>query len=446
MKLGIMLQYWDSRNDVRLLVEELARRYEVVLLAQEKDRKLFKDSRWNVRYMANRGWFWPRFWGYLFMLFGHIPRSQRNYYVDEYFKLEQLPPGQKLRMQLLLGLSRIAPKFLSFEAYARRLASQAKADVSDLDALLAITEICDPGTLGKAQLLGKPTVAYVYSWDHAPKHKRMSRHLDWYFTWNAPIGDDLVELQGVPAERIKPVGSTQLTYVIDYLQNPLARRRQIPYDYVYFGCATGSPQFVRQEVRIIIWVAKTLAEIAPEMKLLVRPYPFLSDWTLYEPLRQLPNVAFDDDYRQGATSRALTPDMIAKKFNRLEHASAFVHLGTTLGFECAYFDTPMLFLAPENFDFGLPQNHRMHLRNFFGQYHLKKYLQLEKHLNVVTRQAALLPALTAALNSPRALLAYNEEIRAVTPLKTLSEIVDVICSCLKPGATRQVVPTIHVVA
>ena len=431
MKLGVLVQYWDSRNDVRLLVAELAKHHDLVLYVQERDRKQFENSPYEVRYVGDRSYFWSRFWGYAFLFFGHIPRSRRNYYVDEYFKLEWLTPFQRLRMRLVLSLSRLSPKFFSFDNYIRRLASQAKAELTGVDALLAITEICDPGTLGKAQQLGLPTAAYVYSWDHAPKHKRMSRHLGWYFTWNSAIGEDLVDLQAVPADHIKTVGSTQLTFVDDYLRNPAARRRQIPYDYVYFGCATGSPPFVRQEVRIIAWLAETLREIAPDVKLLVRPYPFLGDWSLYEPLRVLTNVAFDDEYRQGATSRALTSDMIAKKFNRLEHARAFVHLGTTLGFECAYFDTPMLFLTPEDFDFGLPRSHRMHLLNFFGQYHLDKYLHLAKHPAVVLRKKDLRPALANALESPRQLLAYNEEIRQMTPLKTMAEIVEAMSASLQ---------------
>jgi hypothetical protein len=430
MKLGVLLQYWDTRNDVRLLVAELARRFDVVLLAQERDRKLFENSPYAVRYVGDRSWFWSRFWGYCFLLFGRIPRSRRNYYIDEYFKLEALTTGQKLRVGALLRLSRVLPKWFSFDAYARRLAPQARVELGDLDAIFMITEICDPGTLGQALRQRKKTAAYLYSWDHAPKHKRMSQELDWYFTWNAPVGDDLVELQGVPAERIQPVGSTQLVYVRDYLRDAAARRRQLADDYVYFGCATGSPKFVRQEVRLIAWVAETLRTVAPELKLLVRPHPFLGDWTLYEPLRALPNVAFDDAYRQRATSRALTWEMMVEKFNRLEHARAFIHLGTTLGFECAYFDTPMLFLAPEDFDFGLPRQNRMHLLNFFGQYHLEKYLHLTKYPSVVSQRAALRPALEAALGAPQSLLAYNEEIRAATPLRSLAEIVDQMSACL----------------
>jgi hypothetical protein len=407
----------------------------VVLLAQERDRKLFENSPYQVRYVGNRSWFWSRFWSYGFFLFGRIPRSRRNYYIDEYFKLESLPPAQKLRVRTLLGLSRILPKWFSFDAYARRLAPQARVELGDLEAIFMITEICDPATLGQALLLGKKTAAYLYSWDHAPKHKRMSQQLDWYFTWNAPVGDDLVQLQGVPEERIRAVGSTQLVYVQDYLRDASARRRHIPYDYVYFGCATGSPKFVRQEVRIIAWVAETLREIAPDLKLLVRPYPFLTDWALYEPLRGLSNVLFDDAYWQDATSRALTWDKMVEKFNHLEHARAFIHLGTTLGFECAYFDTPMLFLTPEDFDFGLPRQNRMHLLNFFGQYHLEKYLHLAKYPSVITRRAGLRPALEAALRAPQSLLAYNEEIRAVTPLRTLPEIVDRMAACLTGEVT-----------
>ena len=127
MKLGVMLQYWDTRNDVRLLVAELSQRFEVVLFAQERDQIFFENSPYEVRYVGDRSWFWKRFWGYCFLIFGHIPRSRRNYYADEYFKLESLPPSQRWRIRLVLSLSRISPKFLSFDAYARHLAPQAKA-------------------------------------------------------------------------------------------------------------------------------------------------------------------------------------------------------------------------------------------------------------------------------------------------------------------------------
>ncbi len=431
MKLGVLLQYWDTRNDVRRLVDELSRSHEVVLLAQERDRKFLQDSPYQVRYVGERGWFWRRVWRYLFLLFGHIPRSERNYYIDEYFKTESQPFSQKLRMRAFLALSRRLPKWFSFDALAWRLAPLARVDMGGLEAVLMITEICDPATLGLVLRQGKKTAAYVYSWDHAPKHKRMSRKLDWYFTWSAAVGEDLTELQGVPPSRIRPVGSTQLVYVDDYLKDAPARRRQIAYDYVYYGCATGSPKFVRQEVKLMLWLAGALREVAPELKLLVRPYPFLTDWSLYAPLRGMANVAFDDAYFKDATNRSLTPAMIVEKFNHLEHARAFVHLGTTLGFECAYFDTPMLFLAPEDFDFGLVRNDPMHLLNFFGQYHLEKYLRLTRYSNVVTKRAALRAALEAAVQSPRSMLAYNEEIRAVTPLRTMPEIVESITGCLE---------------
>jgi len=446
MKLGVLLQYWDTRNDVRLLVQELSRRYEVVLLAKEQDRKSLSNVPNEVRYVKDGSWFWPRFWSYIFLLFGRIPRSRRNYYIDEYFKMEALPFWQKLRVGVFLGLSRFLPKWFTFDAYACRLASQAEVALDDLDALFVITEICDPGTLGKALLQQKKIGTYVYSWDHAPKHKRMSQKLDWYFTWNAPVGDDLIELQGVPPERIRPVGSTQLIYVDSYLGDTAARRRQVAYEYIYFGCAAGSPKFVRQEVRLISWLAEILQAVAPELKLLVRPYPFLPDWRLYAPLRLLQNVAFDDAYLERAANRTLTPKMIDEKFNRLEHARAFVHMGTTLGFECAYFDTPMLFLAPEDFDFGLPGSDRMHLLNFFGQYHLEKYLHLTQYPNVVTRCAGLRPVLTSAVNMPKSLLGYNEAIRANTPLRSLPEIVDSIAACFDAPAAKPAKPVSHVLA
>jgi len=114
--------------------------------------------------------------------------------------------------------------------------------------------------------------------------------------------------------------------------------------------------------------------------------------------------------------------------------------GYTLSFACCpeMWDGENCVMAanPEDFDFGLPRSDRMHLLNFFGQYHLEKYLELKKYPNVVTQQAGLRPALASVLQAPQTMLAYNEEIRSVTPLKSLKAIVD----GMEESLSRQSIP------
>ena len=421
MKLGIVIQHYDARNDVRELVDLLAREHEVVLFAEAAKLRDVRAS-CEKREFRQRLRLTDRFWLQLWTFFGMLPASRNNYLVTELFKLAPLPPLRRAIASARLRLRLRLPSLMSFDFLLDRLAGSDSTPVDDIDRFLVITELTSPRFLSTVLRAGRPVDAYVYSWDHACKHATFSKRVDRWLVWHEGIAADLVELQGLPRERIHVVGATQLAYIQEYLSHPEMRERRYPGRYVYYGCGVGTIEMARQEARLIGFLAETLQQVAPDVTLLVRPYPMLAETEFFQALRERPNVRFDEDYRQGRKDRSLTRDAIFQRLNLQEHALAFVHCGTTMGLEGAYFDAPVLFLALEDLDYGLPSSNELHLSRFIRQYHNERYMLAATVPNVVTRSADLGEALGRILDDPQGARQYNAALSRKLPLKPLDEI------------------------
>jgi hypothetical protein len=171
-------------------------------------------------------------------------------------------------------------------------------------------------------------------------------------------------------------------------------------------------------------LAETLRAVAPDVTLMVRPYPMLADTHFFRELRERPNVVFDEEYRAGRKDRSLSRGAVFERLNLQEHAEAFAHCGTTMGLEGAYLETPVLILDPEDFDYGVDASTFMHLRRFIHQYHNQRYMLLPGYGNVVTSVAALRETLIKVLDAPGALLDYNRAIAAQMPLRSLRDVAE----------------------
>jgi hypothetical protein len=421
LKLGIVIQHYDARNDVRELVDLLARDHEVVLFGEAAKLRAIQapcEKRAFVQFVGPGA----RVWLQLFNFFGTLPQSRNNFLITELFKLSTVPPVRRAIAAARLRWRMRLPSLISFDVLLDRLAGSDTTPVEDIDRFLIITELSSPAFLARALSAGKPVDAYVYSWDHACKHVTFSQRIGHWLVWHEDIANDLVTLQGVPRDRIGIVGATQLSYIHEYLARPELRRRRVEERYVYYGCGVGHVEMARQEARLIGFLADTLRAIDPDLPLVVRPYPMLAETEFFKGLRERPNVRFDEDYRVERKDRSLTRDAIFERLNLQEHAAAFVHCGTTMGLEGAYFDTPVLFLDLRDFDYGLPAGHHMHLGRFIHQYHNERYMILEEFPNVVTRSDALRDLLAAVFAYPRQHIAYNRAIAGKMSLEGLEAI------------------------
>ena len=162
VKLGIVIQHYDARNDVRELVELLAAKHDVVLFADE--RKL-RDVLAPCEKRPFRQRLRPsdRFWLQAWNFFGELPASRNNFLGTELFKLASLSHARRAIASARLRLRMRLPSLMSFDFLLDRLVGSDMTPVDDIDRFLVITELSSPRFLSRALRAGKRVDAYVYS-------------------------------------------------------------------------------------------------------------------------------------------------------------------------------------------------------------------------------------------------------------------------------------------
>ena len=111
-----------------------------------------------------------------------------------------------------------------------------------------------------------------------------------------------------------------------------------------------------------------LLKIKPDWKLVVRPYPHLNQCGVYDDLKKIENIIFDDQYKK--KDYAIDYEEIYLKFKKIEESEYFIHSGSTIGLEACFFDTPSLIITPPEDK----NNAIKSLYNFAFQYQNNKYL------------------------------------------------------------------------
>lgn len=426
MRIGILAQYLDTRADVRDLIRLLALENEIVIYLKASDAEritpmLSPNQRTVVLPRANFGVrILLLLWQYVYLAFGKIPRSRYNYYMVEHIRLSNKAVGSLARFveRSLITLSKYVPQFISYDAYLgglSRLPAPLALD-ADIDVFFCNTQIYDDWLYAHILRQSQPVWTYVYSWDHPCKMKTFSRRTR-YLVWNEGLKNDLIQLQGIDSASITVWGATQFSYLEAHRASVDASTSSYPFPYLYLGFATGYDELVVQEVRYVVSIAQTLAQILPDWKLVVRPYPFQRQWDLYAPLREIPNVIFDDSFRKNADDLAVKVNANTDKLQKIRHARAFLHFGTTMGYEACYFDVPSCLMA-------LVDSERdALLHGFVHQYQNDRYLNVRNSPNVATSQAQFENLLWILAANPVSLLAYNQKIRQAMPLRPLSDLV-----------------------
>ena len=311
----------------------------------------------------------------------------------------------KFKGRAVLEIKRIMPDFLRYDVFLNKLRFKGKTQVDDIESFYLFTDIYDHFFLARLLHERKRVFVYVYSWDHPCKFLRFSKRAN-YLVWSEGIREDLYELQGVSPDRVKVVGATQFSYVEEFVRLDKSRlEAPYPFDYLYFGCSVATPKLLEEEVSVIKQVSKQLARFQPAMKLVVRPYPVLSNWKYYEPLRDLPNVVFDDQYRVG--DKSMQENTFHEKYTKIYFAKGFFHLGTTLGLEACFTGTPSFII---NFRSLRKQAGYVTMYHFVHQYQNEKYLLLEKYPNVVNDQDSLRTIFTELDREKEKYLAYNRAV------------------------------------
>jgi hypothetical protein len=415
MKIGILASYPDTRRDICDLLNLLSQEHDLILYARDFETEKFKlllTATIIIPVAPFTGFtrFFQILWQFVYLVLGQIPVSRYNYYMTEHIKL--LNSGYKKRPKFiqstLLSISKITPKIISYDQYLNVL-SWFKTTIEiqpDIDVFLCFTEISNDGVFSKILRQNKPVWTYVYSWDHPCKMKTFSKRTN-YLVWNEGLKNDLIHLQNINADQIQVWGVTQFTYIEQFLHCKPSESESLPYpfSYIYLGCATGYDQLAIQEVKYCVQIAKKLNEILPDWKLVLRPYPFQNNHKIYQPLLDSPNVVFDKSIS------------INDKLSAIQHAKAFFHFGTTMGYEAGYFDTPSFLIDLVN------QTTDKLLYGFIHQYQNDRYLNTGPDSLVIKDWAALVEIATN-LSHQKTYLYSNTKTRAFTQLHTLPNLAE----------------------
>ncbi len=371
MTVGFVVSFFDFRNDVRRVIAEVSKNHDVVIFGkpEHKDEILrHLPNGIQFRLIDERAaGFWNKLWVLLYVLFKEIPKSKENFYLMELLKASITPdPAIKAKNYQLINWVRRLPKIISYDFYLNRLHYHSKTDLAGIDQFVSFTAIADDFFHARLLRDNQPVNVYVYSWDHPCKHVCFSKRAQ-YVCWNEPLKQDIVELQHIPTERVRVVGASQFGYVVEYqkLKNDIARTYN--FDYVYMGCAIGAVDLVANEVMVVQSVAEVLQQTKPSWKLVVRPYPVQANWALYEPLRKLKNVVMDDGFR--TLDLSVKDGSILEKFEKIDNAKAFFHLGTTMGLEACFTNTPSFIV-----DYGYAERGELSLYSFIHQFQNDRHL------------------------------------------------------------------------
>lgn len=421
MKIGFVVHFFDFRNDVRRVIEEVSLEHEVILFVRKDDLHLvealvsgtvaLRVVEEKVNSLKNR------LWDQLFRFFGKLPRSVQNFYLMEYFKIS-LDGRANVRAKAyrLLALAMKLPKIITYDHYLKNISFSGRTRIDDIDQFICFTDISDSYLFARLLCEPKPVKVYVYSWDHPCKQVRFSRKAT-YLVWHQGIQQDMVELQNTPAVQVKVIGASQFCYIYDFLSKPTETWHN-PYlfEYLYFGCAIGIPSLAQQEVQLIKSISQLMLRVESRFRLVVRPYPGLKDWSVYEPLKPLANVVLDDEFR--TVNMSVGEANIMEKYVKIHFAKAFVHLGTTMGLEACFTQTPSLILDFPEFKQG---SGILTIANFVHQYQNDKYLMAHDFPNVVRSKQQFQEILALLDTSPERLCTYNQEVVRNIPLKSFPD-------------------------
>ena len=415
MKTGFIISFFDFRADVRALIDSfLSAENQVVLFYRESekqdiDRHPIPGIEYRLIEEENRT-LRNRFLEYSFLLFKKLPVSRHNYFLMELFKISNTPSLKfRLLHRLILQFQRLYFNFISYDFLLKYLVYTTKTKLSDIDLFIGFTEFQSDYFAARLLKEKKPLRIYVYSWDHPCKHTRFSQFFQ-YKVWSDGIRNDLISLQGIPAENITVCGSSQFSFLYDFFQAAPVAEKPFESPYVYYCCAIGILELIPQEVAIILSLAEELEKCRPEWKLVVRPYPLLKNWNLYDAVLQRKNVVLDDGFRSKPF-----PDFTAAsfdKFRKLQNAELVLHGGSTIGLEACLLNTPALLV-----DFGYDKKKSgLSVYGFIHQYQNEKYL-LEKGLGLKSAQA-----LEASLNNLDEVRNKNKLLLAEFLLRSLRDV------------------------
>lgn len=335
-KLGVVLQYYELRDDIPETLKALSDHWEIVLFASKQDLAKVTESFEKRPIPQAKKTIKNKLWNFLFLVAGNIPLSKFNYKSWSARRISLEPKrSSRVKLQILLRIRLLLGGSVHFDKLLERLNLNTDVKVADIDVFLAMSDVYDVNFLACIFNAGKPLLFYIYSWDHIAKHHKFSHRVSTYLTWHKGISADLEEVHNINRSKISELGSTQLAFMNGYLNKRCKGKKNTSKEtFVYFGCTFGNRFAIPQEIKLIKWLSRELAKINPTIPLLIRPYPNAMLFSQYEELLNQQNIIIENLDTDGETVR-FQKDSPEEKYRKISDAALFFHSGSTIGLEAS---------------------------------------------------------------------------------------------------------------
>lgn len=425
-KIGFLADYLNFRVDCIELINQLANQYEIVVFTNQNNKKHVPKNievrviDYKMRNKRNR------LWKTIAMVFVNIPKPSKYYFLKQRINFLNTP-NKKLNDYIIYYARRIAPKIISFDFYLKNLKEERLFPISDIDTFIIMTPHEQDLFLSEISKTNKPIFAYLHSWDHVFKFQKISQKRFSYLTWNEDLRNDLNKGFQIPKKSIKIVGSSQIALLKHVDETLTPSTVQHKGQYFYFVASFGHKDAVIQEVKIIEHFCSELSKISEYTKVIFRPYPNLKNQELYKPLRDIPNLEFDN-YIPNHNNKLLSLEDIRSKLSKFYSAVAVVHVGTTVATEAAHFDIPVIYI---NFNLNTAKSQKVQLDEYWKQYHLQEYYFTNEYWNVLTSPNEVKNICTQIIKDRTSFLPYSKKIKEKTKIVKYPDIVRNIGSAIE---------------
>ncbi len=209
-----------------------------------------------------------------------------------------------------------------------------------------------PAIFAAAKKMGIPTLAYIPSWDNITTKNRMVFKYDGYIVWSEQTKSELH--QYYPTSKAAPVYIVGAPQFDIFFQNRFYETREgfcrgqnldprLPI-IVY---AIGSPNFLQEHHGAIELAKRIVAGDLGQVQMLVRPHPIHDNAALSKAFDQYaPHVRLQRTHNAGMAVAERTQDeqQIREWINTFRHADVLVNLASTVTFDAAFFDRPVVSL------------------------------------------------------------------------------------------------------
>lgn len=426
LSVGFAVSHLGLRIDLRKVLHELNKNFALTVYVKKKEAHLLGDEYETVviedTFVPTRS---DRVAALLFDIFGKLPAVSK-YYV-QYMKRRADKTGRGGRFgkeTLKAAAQRMSPYSYDFEKYLRDIGKPNKK-LQRHDIVLGVTDVVNDRLYADIIASDVPFCVYVTSWDHAPKFRKFTPRNIKYLVWGKAMAEDLKMFHKIPPAQVSVIGCGQFSYLAEFLAGKAKENYQadIPdFPYIYVPASYGYPLLAKQEVRVITALSEYLENKDRRMKIIFRPYPILSSHNIYDPLRNKPNIRFDKA-KVAEGNPYFDNAQLHHKYTMIKNARAVFHLGTTLGLEAAYFDTPVFAVDGDAFD-DITEKKSSRMSTSLGQFHLRKYFLDHDSPNLIRSEKDFARMYRLLTEDRDAALAYNRTLRAFFPLNTVSQFYD----------------------